>query len=111
MRKRKKYGIHIALALLLTCATPLLPSQFLPEQKIEMTASAKTLTKKQAKKKLITYLKKKKLYNDHYFLSYDHMEGKKYVFQYYESLDTHIHTINWYYVHKQTGKITALFDF
>ena len=75
-------------------------------------AAKKKLTKKQAKKKLKKWLKKKGIWNpDVYILAYDHKEGNEYVFQYYEQLEDHTATYDWYNVNSKTGKITALFGF
>ena len=72
-------------------------------------APAKKLTWSQAAQKLFKWLKKKKLYHKEYVLAYDKKEGKKYVFHYFEDMETHTATVNWYYVHSVTGKITSMF--
>ena len=81
----------------------------IPQTQISSIAKAKTLTKKQAAKKVVKYLKKKKIYKKKYILAYDSKHWKKYLFHYYEDMKTHTATINWYYVNMKTGKITAMF--
>ncbi|RKI43269.1 hypothetical protein D7V86_00725 [bacterium D16-51] len=85
---------------------------FIPSVAVDAKTPVRKLTWKQAMRKLVKWLKKKKLYNKKYVLSYDgHMEGKKYLFHYYEDMGTHTATVNWYYVHSKTGKITPMFKF
>lgn len=81
----------------------------IPQTQISSIAKTKTLTKKQATKKVVKYLKKKKIYKKKYILAYDSKHEKKYLFHYYEDMKTHTATINWYYVNMKTGKITAMF--
>ena len=76
---------------------------------IEAQAARKKLTKKQARKKVVKYLKKNKIWNKDYNLECDHKEDNKYVFHYYEFVTDHTATINWYYVNIRTGKITPMF--
>ncbi|MCI5587325.1 MAG: hypothetical protein MR384_05520 [Lachnospiraceae bacterium] len=76
---------------------------------IEIQAAQKKLTKKQARNKLVKYLKKKKKWKASYHLDYDHTSGNKYVFHYYEVLSDHTATVNWYDVNIRTGKITPWF--
>lgn len=38
-------------------------------------------------------------------------KGKKYLFHYYEDMETHTSTVNWYYVNSKTGKIIPMFKF
>ena len=77
---------------------------------MKATAKNSTISKKQAKKKLIRWLKKKKKWYSKCIFEYDHMQGKYYVFhQYtitvYEDGSGHTCTMGWYGVHKKTGKI------
>ncbi len=76
---------------------------------VSTSEAAVKYSKKKARKKLVKYLKKHKEYKKKYKLVYDHTEGKRYVFHYYEDTVTHTSTVNWYYVNKKTGKIKAMF--
>lgn len=87
---------------------------------VAVTQAKMNLTQKQAKKKLISVLKKKKMFykktivegTSVYVLHfvYDHKQGNKYVFHYYETVyyngvKDHIATLGWYSINKKTGKI------
>lgn len=76
---------------------------------IQVQAAKKKLTKKQARIKVVNYLKKKKEWKSYYYLDYDHKSGNEYVFHYYEMMSDHTATINWYEVNIKTGKITSMF--
>lgn len=88
---------------------------------VAVTQAKMNLTQKQAKKKLISVLKKKKMFYKkkrnvegtsvymHHFV-YDHKQGNKYIFHYYETVyyngvKDHIATFGWYSINKKTGKI------
>ena len=71
-----------------------------------MTAEAKILTKKQAKKKVIAYLKKRNIYYKSYQLIYESHEGNKYFFRYYKG--GYAPNIRWFYVNKSTGRTGAM---
>ena len=105
----KKWCTRLLIAVVLFGFGSLAVPDIVPQTETQTVVQAKTLTKKQAKKKLVKWLKKKGLYNKSYRLAYEGMEGKKYTFQYYQDMGTHTATINWYYVHKSTGKITSMF--
>ncbi len=77
-------------------------------KKLKTAKKKKALTKKTAKKKLISYLKKNKAYDSKLILEYDHKEGKTFVFHYYTIFGDHTVTTNWYYVNSKTGKITSM---
>ena len=71
--------------------------------------AGKDTDQKAGKKEACEVVKEKEIIQKSYKLAYEGMEGKKYTFQYYQDMGTHTATINWYYVHKSTGKITSMF--
>ena len=79
-----------------------------PQITTQAEAKAK-LTKKQARKKLIQYLKDVGIWKSGYKAEYDSTEGNKYLFHVYENVDDHTATVGWYYVNKNNGKITSMF--
>ena len=100
----------------LTCVTAIsvaivtpMVSTIKDNKAVEVQAAQKKLTKKQARNKLIKYLKKKKIWKASYHLDYDHKSGNKYVFHYYEVLSDHVATVNWYDVDIKSGKISPWF--
>ena len=108
MEKIKRI-VRVMVVAVMIAIIPVSMPDLIPQTQISYIAKAKTLTKKQAKKKVVKYLKKKKIYKKKYILAYDSKHGKKYLFHYYEDMKTHTATINWYYVNMKTGKITAMF--
>ena len=84
-------------------------TSFQENTSIETQAARKKLTKKQARTKVVKYLKKNKIWNSSYYLEYDHKSGNNYVFHYYEMMSDHTATVNWYDVNAKTGKVTPLF--
>ena len=77
---------------------------------VQSTVEAKSvLTKKQAKKKLKKWLKKKGLLKKKLKIAYDRKEKKSYVFWAYYDEGDHTSTQNYYYVNYNTGKIKAEF--
>ena len=56
-------------------------------------------------------VEKNNLYNSKFVLAYAGKKGKKYLFHYYEDMETHTATVNWYYVNSKTGKIIPMFKF
>lgn len=108
-RRRIKAILALSLATVLT-VTPLTPMQnHTADSVIEVSAKTK-MTWKKAKKKLVRWMKKRGEYNKNYDLVYDHYdnEQKQYVFHYYNFVNDHTATMNWYYVSKKTGKITSM---
>lgn len=108
-RRRIKAILALSLATVLT-VTPLTPMQnHTADSAIEVSAKTK-MTWKKAKKKLVRWMKKRGEYNKNYDLVYDHYdnEQKQYVFHYYNFVNDHTATMNWYYVSKKTGKITSM---
>ena len=73
----------------------------------EKAEAASLLTVKQAKKKLIKWLRKHDQMGD--VVEYNSREGKKYLFHVYDDMGSHTATRGWYYVHRKTGKITSMF--
>ncbi|MBQ9632337.1 MAG: hypothetical protein IJV04_05425 [Lachnospiraceae bacterium] len=74
-----------------------------------VVVEAKALSRKQAEKKLLKWLKKNGEYRKNLILVYDSTQDGKYMFRYFENMDDHIATVNWYYVDKKTGHITSMF--
>ena len=100
----------VAVALALTVTPLAVPMQnHTADSVIEVSAKTK-MTWKKAKKKLVRWMKKRGEYNKNYDLVYDHYdnEQKQYVFHYYNFVNDHTATMNWYYVSKKTGKITSM---
>ena len=98
----KKIAKKLMLGIVLASLTVVTPGVSILPHNTSMEVQA-------AKKKVIKYLKKKKLWKKSYRLEYDHKSGNKYVFHYYEFVTDHTATINWYDVNIRTGKITAEF--
>ena len=103
----RKWIARFCMAAMLLAAAPTVVPGVMPQA--VTVAKAKTLTKKQARKKLVNYLKNQNLFNSQYQLVFDHKEGNDYVYHYYEDMGTHTATVNWYYVNKKSGKVTAMF--
>lgn len=109
-RKKIKGIMTVAVALALTVTPLAVPMQnHTADSVIEVSAKTK-MTWKKAKKKLVRWMKKRGEYNKDYDLVYDHYdnEQKQYVFHYYNFVNDHTATMNWYYVSKKTGKITSM---
>lgn len=66
------------------------------------------LTRSQAEKKLVKWLKEENQYDEANMILYEYKEGNEYVFGYYENLPDFIHVIGRYYVNSQSGKITIM---
>lgn len=108
MRKMTKKIVACVMAASVAAVSPGVTS-LQENTSIEAQAARKKLTKKQARKKVVKYLKKNKIWNKDYYLEYDHKSGNKYVFHYYEMMSDHTATVNWYDVNIRTGKITPEF--
>lgn len=77
---------------------------------MQTKAEAKAvLSKKQAKKKLIKWLKRRNLLEDKLIIAYDHKKGGDYFFHAYFDEGDHTSTQNWYYVNSKTGVVRAEF--
>lgn len=66
------------------------------------------LTRSQAEKKLVKWLKEENQYDEANMILYEYKEGNGYVFGYYENSPDFIHVIGRYYVNSQSGKITIM---
>ncbi len=97
-------------AVIFALAAPTAAYQTAPGTACVSEAKTKAkLTKKQAFKKVLKYLKKKKIRCKKFCWTYAGIEGKRYLFHVFEDMETHTATIGWYYVNKNTGKVTSMF--
>lgn len=110
MKKFTKRLLLCAVAASITATNPGI-SMLSGNQAIEVQAAQKKkkISKKQARKKVVKYIKKYGNWNTSYYLDYDHNGKNTYVFHYYEMMSDHTATVNWYDVNWNTGKVKPEF--